>query len=186
MEKKDNADKEVPGYKLELKYEQDFYCDRSQVCSISQCLTKFDFSSSSQIVFIEEMGVKDMEGMTVSRADFWAVAKENLERGDQEEKERESKAKVTYMEAKKREKRDPRKRKIGNAGISVINKRPSMETGGSSSRAEEGDDEYSYMEEEELVDEREERWVEEEEEERWREQQEEEEDYHYHDGDGLV
>ena len=59
------------------------------------------------------MGVKDMEGMTVSRADFWAVAKENLERGDQEEKERVSKAKVTYMEARKREKRDPRKRKIG-------------------------------------------------------------------------
>ena len=130
------------------------------------------------------MGVKDMEGMTVSRADFWAVAKENLERGDQEEKERVSKAKVTYMEARKREKRDPRKRKIGNAGISVVNKRPSMETG--SSRAEDGeDDDYSYMEEEELVDEREGRW-EEEDEERWREQEEEEDDYHYHDGDGLV
>ena len=130
------------------------------------------------------MGVKDMEGMTVSRADFWAVAKENLERGDQEEKERVSKAKVTYMEARKREKRDPRKRKIGNAGISVVNKRPSMGTG--SSRAEEGDDDdYSYMEEEELVDEREGRW-EDEDEERWREQEEEEDDYHYHDGDGLV
>ena len=118
----------------------------------------------------------------MSRADFWAVAKENLERGDKEEKERVSKAKVTYMEAKKREKRDPRKRKIGNAGISVLNKRPSMETG-SCSRVEEGDDyEYNYMEEEELVDEREE-----EDEERWREQEEEEEeDYHYHDGDGLV
>ena len=140
---------------------------------------------TSQIVYIEEMGVKDMEGMTVSRADFWAVAKENLERGDKEEKERVSKAKVTYLEAKKREKRDPRKRKIGNAGISVVNKRPSMGTAGSCSRVEEeeDDDDYSYMEEEELVDERERRW--EEDEERWREE-DEEEDYHYHDGDGLV
>ena len=131
------------------------------------------------------MGV-DWWKWTVSRADFWAVAKENLERGDKEEKERMSKAKVTYLEAKKREKRDPRKRKIGNAGISVVNKRPSMGTAGSCSRVEEedeDDDDYSYMEEEELVDERERRW--EEDEERWREE-EEEEDYHYHDGDGLV
>ena len=143
-----------------------------------------------QIVFIEEMGVKDMEGMTVSRADFWALAKENLERGDREEKERVSKAKVTYMEARKRERRDPRKRKIGNAGISVVNKKPSLEASSSSSssswvKEDEEDEEYSYMEDEELVDEREDNWGEEEEE-RWREQQEEEEDYHYHDGDGLV
>lgn len=142
-----------------------------------------------QIVYIEEMGVKDMEGMTVSRADFLALAKENLERGDGEEKERVSKAKVTYLEAKKRERRDPRKRKIGNAGISVANKKPSLEASSSSSSSwvkEDGaEDDYSYMEEEELVDEREEKW-EEEEEERWREQQEEEENYHYHDGDGLV
>ena len=134
------------------------------------------------------MGLKDMEGMTVSRADFWAVAKENLERGDKEEKERVSKAKLTYRQAKKRERSDPRKRKIGNAGISVASKKPSLETNSSTcSRVQDGydDDEYSYMEEEELVDEREERW-EEEDEERWREQQEEEEDYHYHDGDGLV
>ena len=129
------------------------------------------------------MGVKDMEGMTVSRADFWAVAKENLERGDKEEKERVSKAKVTYLEAKKRKKRDPRKRKIGNAGISVVNKRLSMGTAGRVEEEDEDDDDYSYMEEEELVDERERRW--EEDEERWREE-EEEEDYHYHDGDGLV
>jgi len=115
LENKQNAEKEVPGYKLELKYEQDFYCDQSQ------------------IVYIEEMGVKDMEGMTVSRADFLALAKENLERGDREEKERVSKAKVTYLEAKKRERRDPRKRKIGNAGISVANKKPSLEASSSSS-----------------------------------------------------
>ena len=31
LENKHNAEKEVPGYKLELKYEQDFYCDQSQV-----------------------------------------------------------------------------------------------------------------------------------------------------------
>ena len=134
------------------------------------------------------MGVKDMEGMTVTRADFFVMAKENLERADKEEKERISKAKVTYLEARKREKRDPRKRKIGNAGFAVGIKRPSMETASScngwpKAGVEEEDDNYSYREEEELVDEREERWQEEDEE-RWRE--EEEEDNQYHDGDGLV
>merc|ERR1712013_369534 len=69
LQDKTSAGNGMPGYKLDLKYEQDFYIDQSQ------------------IVFIEEMGVRDMEGMTVTRADFWALCKENFERGDKDEEE---------------------------------------------------------------------------------------------------
>merc|ERR1719419_1172047 len=102
--------------------------------------------------------------MTVSRADFWALCKENFERGEKEEKERLSRAKLTYLEAKKRERRDPRKRKIGNAGIAVANKKPSLYASNSRNNEEEEEDrdeDYSYREDEELVDEREELFEEE-------------------------
>ena len=168
LQDKTSSGNGMPGYKLDLKYEQDFYIDQSQ------------------IVFIEEMGVKDMEGMTVTRADFWALCKENFERGDREEKARVSRAKLTYLEAKKRDRRDPRKRKIGNAGIAVANKKPSLYASNSRNNVgveeEDRDEDYSYREDEELVDEREELF--EEEGDMWRE--DEEQDYHYHDGEGLV
>ena len=41
------------------------------------------------------------------------------------------------MEAKKRGRRDPRKRKIGNAGITVANKKPSLYASNSRNNEEE-------------------------------------------------
>ena len=145
----------APAYKLELKYEQDFYVDETQV------------------VFIEEMGAKDMELMTVSRRDFWAMAGANLEaagRGG-------ARAGPTYGGARRRQALDPRKRKVGAAGAPQgLVKRPALQL--ETSQEEEEEEEYAYREEEQMVHEEE---LEREEEREWEEEQE----YHYEDGEGL-
>lgn len=150
------------GYKLELKYEQDFYCD------------------DSQIVYINEMGSSDMEMMSVSRLDWWAIQESNLEEARREVTRKEEVK--TYGEVKRKRNLDPRKRKVGNAGVSTSAKKPTLDAGVGG--GDEEDEEYAYREQEELVDEREEQ------EELWRLQQEEErgeeEEYDYEDGEGLL
>jgi len=145
----------APAYKLELKYEQDYYVDETQV------------------VFIEEMGARDMELMTVSRRDLWAVAGANLEAAARGQPA-VARAGATYGGARRRVAMDPRKRKVGNAGIPTLVKRPALEP---RVEASQGVEEYAYREEEQMV--HEELEVEREEE------REEEYDYHYQDGEGL-
>lgn len=156
----------APGYKLEIKFEQDFYAD------------------DTQLVFIEEMGDRDMEMMNVSRLDFWAIAKNNVEMA---KKGQQKTVEMTYGKLKRKRKMDPRKRKIGNAGLKGV-KKPSLDVGtATNSRAEDeedNDDDYDFREDDLLVDEQE--FDREQEEQQEYEDALYEEDYDYQDGDGLL
>merc|ERR1712226_1113917 len=135
-------------------------------------------------VFIEEMGDRDMEMMNVSRLDFWAIAKNNIEMA---KKGKQEPVEMTYGKLKRKRKMDPRKRKIGNAGLKSV-KKPSLDVGAASnSRAEDeedNDDDYDYREDDMLMDEQD--FDREQEEQQEYEDALYEEDYDYQDGDGLL
>jgi len=162
----------APGYKLEIKFEQDFYADETQ------------------LVFIEEMGDRDMEMMNVSRLDFWAIAKKNVEMA---KKGQQKTVEMTYGKLKRKRDMDPRKRKIDNTGRKIGNaglkgvKKPSLDVDAAMNSLNEVEDnideDYDFREDDLLVDDHE---FDRDQEEQEYEDALYEDDYDYQDGDGLV